>query len=44
MPYLLDADWVIQALDNRVTAVSTLRRLKSQPIAISAVTAGEVYE
>ncbi|MCL5962018.1 MAG: type II toxin-antitoxin system VapC family toxin [Chloroflexi bacterium] len=44
MPYIIDADWVIQALAGRPLAVTTLRRLSSRRIAISWVTVGEVYE
>ena len=44
MPYLLDADWAIQALAGREHAVTTLDRLVSQGVAISIVTIGEIYE
>lgn len=44
MAYLLDADWVIQALANRTPAITVLHRLKTQRIGISAVTVGEIYE
>jgi predicted nucleic acid-binding protein len=44
MPYLLDADWVINALAGRQRAVDTLRQLAPEGIAISWVTVGEVYE
>ena len=44
MPYLLDADWVIQALAGRVQARQILERLAPEPIAIAIVTVGEVYE
>ena len=44
MPYILDADWVIEALAGRAQAVDTLNRLSPEPIAISIVTVGEVYE
>ncbi|MBI4493148.1 MAG: type II toxin-antitoxin system VapC family toxin [Chloroflexi bacterium] len=42
--YLLDADWVIQALARQPRAVGTLRRLAPARIAISWVTVGEIYE
>jgi predicted nucleic acid-binding protein len=44
MPYLVDADWAIQALANRAPAPETLRRLAPDGLAISWVTVGEVYE
>jgi predicted nucleic acid-binding protein len=44
MPYLLDADWAIQALAGRTDAVATIRRLAPARIAISVVTVGEIYE
>jgi predicted nucleic acid-binding protein len=42
--YLLDADWIIQALGNRQPAVRTLERLAGSPTYVSYVTIGEVYE
>lgn len=44
MPYLLDADWMIQALAGREPAAATLRRLAPEEIAVSVVTLAEVYE
>ncbi len=44
MAYLLDADWVINALAGRRDTVEVLRRLSPEGIAISWVTVGEVYE
>ncbi|MGI8553361.1 MAG: type II toxin-antitoxin system VapC family toxin [Dehalococcoidia bacterium] len=44
MPYLLDSDWVIQALGGRSPAVTELRRLVPAQVSISLVTIGEVYE
>jgi predicted nucleic acid-binding protein len=44
MPYLVDADWAIQALANRAPATETLRRLAPDGLAISWATVGEVYE
>ena len=44
MPYLVDADWAIQALANRAPAADTLRRLAPDGLAISWATVGEVYE
>ena len=44
MPYLLDADWAIQALAGRAEAVATIRRLAPARIAISVATVGEIYE
>lgn len=44
MPYLLDADFIIQALAGRSDVPATLAHLASEGIAISWVTVGEVYE
>lgn len=42
--YLLDADWIIQALGNREPAAQTLRRLEGSRLFVSCVTFGEIYE
>ncbi len=42
--YLLDTDWIIQALANRQPAASTLERLTRSRVYVSYVTVGEVYE
>lgn len=42
--YLLDTDWIIQALNNRQPAARTLQQLEGSPIFVSYVSAGEVYE
>ena len=44
MPYILDADWVIQALAGRSRALTILDRLAGERISISLVTVAEVYE
>jgi len=44
MPYLLDADWVIDALAGRRNAAATVRRLSSRGVAVSLVTVAELYE
>jgi predicted nucleic acid-binding protein len=44
MPYLLDADWMIQALAGREPAAATLRRLASEAVTVSVVTLAEIYE
>ncbi|MEA2583686.1 MAG: hypothetical protein QOF33_1771 [Thermomicrobiales bacterium] len=44
MPYLLDTDWLIEALKRREPAFGTLRRLTAGGVAISWVTVAEVYE
>ncbi|TAK26368.1 MAG: type II toxin-antitoxin system VapC family toxin [Chloroflexota bacterium] len=44
MSYLLDADWVIQALRGREPVVSLLPALADQGLAICPVTIAEVYE
>ncbi len=42
--YLLDADWIIQALANRQPAVGTLERVAGSRVYVSYITAGEIYE
>jgi tRNA(fMet)-specific endonuclease VapC len=42
--YLLDTDWVIQALAQRQPAAQTLERLTGSRVFVSYVTLGEVYE
>ncbi len=42
--YLLDTDWIIQALRNRQPAARVLQRLEGSPIYISYVSVGEMYE
>ena len=42
--YLLDTDWIIQALANRQPALGTLDRLARSRVYVSYVTLGEVYE
>jgi tRNA(fMet)-specific endonuclease VapC len=44
MPYILDADWAIEALARRRNAAETLMELSSEGVAISWVTVGEIYE
>lgn len=44
MPYLLDSDWVVDALAGDPAAVDLLERLAREGIAISIVTYMEVYE
>ncbi len=44
MPYLLDADWAINALAGRAETVTALTRLAPEGIAISLVTVAELYE
>jgi tRNA(fMet)-specific endonuclease VapC len=44
MPYLLDADWAINALAGRPAVVSTLQQLALDGIAITWITVGKIYE
>jgi predicted nucleic acid-binding protein len=44
MPYLIDTDWVIDALVGRARAVNTIRRLARQRLCVSLITLAEVYE
>lgn len=44
MPYLVDADWIINALAGRHDAVATLRQLAPEGLAVSWITVGELYE
>jgi tRNA(fMet)-specific endonuclease VapC len=42
--YLVDSDWVADYLKGRVPAVSLLKRLAFEGLAISILTFGEIYE
>lgn len=44
MPYLLDADWAIEALAGRRNADKILANLLDEGVAICWVTVGEIYE
>jgi predicted nucleic acid-binding protein len=44
MPYLIDADWIINALAQRRQADTILAQLVPDGIAVSIVTVGEIYE
>lgn len=44
MGYILDADWVVNALAKRRSAHTILNRLAPSGLAISWVTVGEIYE
>lgn len=44
MKYLVDSDWVIDALVSIPTAITPLRHLTSDGIAVSMLTFGELYE
>lgn len=44
MNYLVDSDWVIDRLAGRAVAVQLLAALRSDGLAISAITFGEVFE
>lgn len=44
MPYIIDADFAIQALAGRSPAAAAVRDLSSTGISISFVTLGEIYE
>jgi len=44
MPYILDADWIIHSLAGQSRAVTTLRQLLTERLAVSLVTVGEIYE
>ena len=44
MPYIVDADWAMEALAGRLRASDTLAKLLTQDdVAISLVTVGELY-
>ena len=43
-PYILDSDWIIQALAGRSNAGTVLNRLASHRIAVSVLTVGELFE
>ncbi len=42
--YLLDSDWIIQALSNRQPAARLLQRLEGSAIFVSYISVGEIYE
>ena len=44
MAYLLDSDWVSNALAGRRRAVSPLEHLSSEHIGVSVISLGEVYQ
>lgn len=44
MPYLLDADWAIEALAGRRNADKILANLLDEGVVICWVTVGEMYE
>jgi predicted nucleic acid-binding protein len=44
MAYLLDSDWVINALAGRRRALSPLEGLSAQHIGVSVITLAEVYQ
>ena len=44
MSYLIDSMWVVDALKGTPAARDLFRRLTTQPLAISLMTYGEVYE
>ncbi len=44
MPYLVDTDWIIEALAGREPVLTTLRRLAPQRLAVCLISLAEVYE
>lgn len=42
--YLLDTDWIIQALAGREPALRTLRDVAARHVFVSLITIGELYE
>jgi tRNA(fMet)-specific endonuclease VapC len=44
MPYLLDADWIIQAAAGEPVAAQTLRRLSPNQVSVCWFTVAEIYE
>lgn len=44
MPYLLDADWIIQSARGEQIAARTLRRISPRQISVSWITVAEIYE
>lgn len=44
MPYLLDTDWMADYLGGKPLAMRLLASLAEEPISISIITFGEVYE
>lgn len=44
MPYILDTDWIINALAGKHHATAVIGRLAPQGLAVSVITLGEIYE
>jgi len=44
MTYLIDSDWIVDWLKGRAAAQTLFQTLASDPMAISAIVYGEVYE
>jgi tRNA(fMet)-specific endonuclease VapC len=44
MKYVVDTDWIIDALTGQVAALESLEQRQDQGLAVSIVTLGEVYE
>jgi tRNA(fMet)-specific endonuclease VapC len=44
MPYLLDADWIIQAARGEQVAARILRRISPRQISVSWIAVAEIYE
>jgi predicted nucleic acid-binding protein len=44
MRYLIDTDWVIDALANMPTAITPLRQLPQDGIAVSMTSIGDLYD
>jgi predicted nucleic acid-binding protein len=42
--YLLDTDWIVDALNGQETAIKTILELASSGLALSIITYGELYE
>jgi tRNA(fMet)-specific endonuclease VapC len=42
--YLVDADWLIDAMVGRAIAQATLAKLRDEGVAVSIITVAEVYE
>lgn len=44
MRYLVDSDWLIDAMSGRSIAVNTLDQLSASGLAVSMITVAEIYE
>jgi tRNA(fMet)-specific endonuclease VapC len=44
VPFLIDTDWVVDALHGRSDTIAKLKELESEGLSISIITLAEIYE